>query len=100
MAVGEHVRSEAKPRRPPCCTESTHGCWETSRLIAFRCDQDCSPLTCNQTVQETCKAQLQCSLKILLARTAAVLEATTEIISTVRYSIRKDARIRLRRPCV
>ena len=100
VCVREHLRSEVKPRRPTSCTESIHGGWETSRLIAFRCDQDCSRLTCNETVQETCKAQLQCSLKVLLARTAAVLEATTEIISTLRYSIRKDARIRLRRPCV
>ena len=48
-----------------------------SRLIAFRCHQDCSPLTCNQTVQETCKAQLQSSLEVLLVRTATVLEPTT-----------------------
>ena len=33
----------SEPRRPTCCTKSAHGSWETSRLIAFRCDQDCSP---------------------------------------------------------
>ena len=54
VCVREHLRSEVKPRRPTSCTESTHGSWETSRLIAFRCDQDCAPLACNQTVQETC----------------------------------------------
>ena len=30
MAVGVHFRSEVKPRRPLCCTESIHGSWETS----------------------------------------------------------------------
>ena len=37
-------------------------------------DRDCSPLACNQTVEEICKAQLQCSLKVLLVRTATLLE--------------------------
>ena len=57
MAVGEHVRSHHRP--------------------AFRCHLDCSLFTCNQTVQEICKAQLQISLKVLLVRTAAVLKPTT-----------------------
>ena len=30
LCVRERVRSEVKQRRPRCCTESTHGSWETS----------------------------------------------------------------------
>ena len=53
VCVREHFRSEVQPRRPTSCTESAHG----SRLIGFRCDQDCSHLTCNQTVQETLQSE-------------------------------------------
>ena len=69
IAVGRHLFA------PDLFRELCFFCW----LIAFRCDQDCSSLTCNKTVQETCKAQLQCSLKVLLARTAAFLEPTTGV---------------------
>ena len=54
VCVREHA-PEVKPRRSLCCTESEELCF-FSWLIAFRCDQDCSHPTCNQSFQETCNA--------------------------------------------
>ena len=75
VCVREHAR-EVKPRRSVCCTESEELCF-SSWLIAFRCDQDCSHPTCNQSFQEAFIVQLQRSQKVSLIRIAAVLVPTT-----------------------